>query len=51
MDNPEIKSMLKSAKDTIKNKDFKETLKICKVYLRHLHSLSTHIYYLQNTFI
>lgn len=31
MDNPEIKNLLKTAKEAIKNKDFKETLKICKV--------------------
>ena len=31
MDNPEVKALLKSAKDAIKTKDFKEALKICKV--------------------
>ncbi len=31
MDNQEIKNLLKTAKDALKLKDFKETLKICKV--------------------
>jgi superkiller protein 3 len=30
MDNSDIKNLLKTAKETIKNKEFKETLKICK---------------------
>lgn len=32
MDNPEIKAILKSAKEAIKNKDLKEALKLCKVH-------------------
>lgn len=31
MDNPEIKLLLKSAKEAIKNKNAKEALKLCKV--------------------
>lgn len=31
MENPEIKNLLKTAKDAIKNKELKEALKICKV--------------------
>jgi hypothetical protein len=31
MENPEIKALLKSAKDAIKAKEFGEALKICKV--------------------
>lgn len=31
MENPEIKALLKTAKDAIKTKDFNEALKICKV--------------------
>ncbi len=31
MDNPEIKALLKSAKEALKSKDFKEAIKICRV--------------------
>ena len=31
MDNPEIKALLKSAKDSIKSKDLQKALKTCKV--------------------
>jgi|APCry1669189534_1035231.scaffolds.fasta_scaffold1206405_1 hypothetical protein len=31
MENPEIKNLLKTAKEAIKQKEFNEALKICKV--------------------
>ena len=33
MDPQEVKNILKSAKESIKNKDFKEALRLCKVIL------------------
>ena len=36
MDNPEIKNWLKSAKEALKNKEFREALKLCKVTYRKI---------------
>ncbi len=39
MDNPEIKALLKSAKEALKAKDFKEAMKLCRVCWFNINSL------------
>ena len=40
MENPELKALLKSAKEAIKSKEFGEALKICKVIIFFLVSIN-----------